>query len=126
RVRRRVLPELERINPQVRAALARLAEVAAAVDESIATEASTTPGTKASTTPHRPGTSTESARVIELAALPRDDPARDRALVDMWRDATGRALGARHRAALLALTRSSAGTSALDLPGGTAVRQYGQ
>src|SRR5205814_566339 len=108
-------------NPRVRGALARFAEVAGAVDDTVGTQASTTPVTRASTNPRRPSSSSASAGVVDLSALPRDDPARDRALVDMWRDATGRALGARHRTALLALTRSSAGTSALDLPGGTAV-----
>ena len=108
RVRNAVLPELERINPQVRANLARFAEIAADAYDAIGRAAPEIP-----------------EKTIDIEALPKTDAARDRALSDAWKAATGRALGARQRKALLALTTSSHGSRTLDLPGGRAVREYG-
>ena len=116
RIRRNVLPELERINPQVRANLARFAEIAGGADEALGAVASHAPAAK---------TDTDDVRAIDIATLPQDDAARDRILADAWRAASGRGLGARQRKALLALTTSSHGTRTLDLPGGAAVREYG-
>ena len=109
RVRLNVLPELERINPQVRAALARFADVAAEANDAIAAKAPAASDTTS----------------IDIASLPAAAAARDRVLYDAWQTATGRALGARQRKALLALTTSTHGSRTLDLPGGQAVREYG-
>jgi tRNA(Ile)-lysidine synthase len=111
RIRRRVLPELERINPQVRAALARLAEAAAEVadDRRDAAERALA----AAMTDDR----------IDLAVLA--GPHRDDALALAWHRATGRPLSARHRKALGSLVAVHDGSAALDLPGGQALREYG-
>ncbi len=109
RVRAKVLPELAKINPQVRAALARFADAAAEMEERVSGEADTVTGP-----------------VIDIRALPDDDALRQRALADAWRAATGRTLGARHRAALASLTRSVEGSRWIDLPGGAAQREYGE
>ena len=112
RVRLRVLPELERINPQVRAALARFADAAAAAEVDAETDVL--------------GHAAEWARpaAVDVTALPADAPARDRALADAWRAATGVTLTARQRTALAALAATTAGTRSIDLPGGQAVREY--
>ena len=106
RVRLRVLPELERINPRVREALARFADAAAevAVTDAVA-----------------------EAPVgdLDVARLP-SGPARERVLAEAWRAATGRVLTSAHRDALLRLVSTTAGTRALDLPGGAAIRTYGR
>jgi tRNA(Ile)-lysidine synthase len=91
RVRLKVLPELAKINPQVRAALARFADAAAEIE----------------------------------AGVPTDAASRDRILADRWQAATGISLSARHRAALGALAAGTDGTRSIDLPGGSAVREYG-
>ena len=111
RIRRRVLPELERINPQARAALARLAEAAAEVsdDRRDAAERALAAATKGDR--------------IDLEALA--GPHRDDALALAWHRATGRPLSARHRKALGALVAVDDGSAALDLPGGQALREYG-
>ncbi|HEU5287491.1 MAG TPA: tRNA lysidine(34) synthetase TilS, partial [Candidatus Limnocylindria bacterium] len=51
---------------------------------------------------------------------------RQRALADAWRAVTGKTLSARNRAALEALTRRTDGSRRLDLPGGAALREYGE
>ena len=111
RVRRRVLPELERLNPEVRAALARLADAAAEVTDA------------------RQGLiarALEAARMDDGIALDRLDPELlAAALAHAWRQHTGRTLTATHRAALLALASGRDGSAALDLPGGRAFREYG-
>lgn len=110
RVRHRVLPELERINPQVTVALARLAESAAEEsDRSVgATQAAL-----------------DAARDGDDVCLDRLDPAvRDAALARWWECLSGRSLGAANRRALGSLARSTAGSAALDLPGGRALREY--
>ena len=110
RVRRRVLPELARINPQVAAALVRLAEAAAAVGaerERRAAEALTR------------------AADGEALVLDRlDGPVRGESLALWWKRLTARSLSAANRAALERLCDSTAGSSALDLPGGRALREY--
>jgi len=110
RIRRRVLPELERINPQARAALARLADAAAGAAD--ATHVAAERSLDGATT----------AAGIALDRL--DAGVRDDALAMAWARATGRSLAARHRAALAALASSRDGSAALDLPGGRAVREY--
>ena len=123
RVRLKVLPELERINPQVRAALARFADAASAA-ESAADAAS--PGragdvSAAGSTPSSPPPARTS---LDVSTLPEHAAARDRALAQAWRGATGVTLTARQRAALSALAATTAGTRQIDLPGGHAVREY--
>jgi tRNA(Ile)-lysidine synthase len=111
RIRNRVLPELERINPQVRAALARLADAAA--ESADADRDAAEQRLAAAVGPEG----------IALEKL--DGRHRDEVLAIAWHRATGRALTARHRAALAALATTRAGSAALDLPGGRAVREYG-
>lgn len=110
RIRHKVLPELERINPQARAALARLADAAAeAADE---TERAAALALDAATNP-------DGIDLDRLGPGTRGD-----ALAIAWTRATGRTLAAKHRAALAALADARAGTASLDLPGGRAVREY--
>ncbi|HVR88635.1 MAG TPA: tRNA lysidine(34) synthetase TilS [Candidatus Limnocylindria bacterium] len=110
RVRHRVLPELERINPEARAALARLADAAAAV--SAATRA-------------RAERALDGARSGAGIALDRLPPeVRDDALAIAWERHSGRPLNARQRKALGHLARDRAGSAALDLPGGRVRREY--
>ena len=112
RVRRRVLPELERINPQATLALARLAESAAVASDRWASAAQA---------------ALDAAREGEVVRLERLDPAvRDAALVRWWEGLSGRSLSAANRRALASLARSTAGSAALDLPGGRALREYGR
>jgi tRNA(Ile)-lysidine synthase len=111
RVRLEVLPKLAKINPRVSEAIARFAEVAAAQQ----TE--------------------EDLDLAEALARARDNDAlviaalaptvRSRALALAWREATGRVLGGRQREALERLASAEAGSSSLDLPGGSAIREYG-
>jgi tRNA(Ile)-lysidine synthase len=111
RIRNRVLPELERINPQVRAALARLADAAAEAADA-----------------DRDAAEQLLAAAVGPAGIALeklDGRHRDEVLAIAWHRATGRALTARHRAALAALAAARAGSAALDLPGGRAVREYG-
>ena len=109
RIRHKVLPELERINPQARAALARLADAAAGAADMARTAAERSLG----------------AMTADGIALDRlDAEVRDEALAVAWTRATGRTLAAKHRAALAALAGSRDGSAALDLPGGRAVREY--
>lgn len=122
RVRLRVLPELARINPQVRAALARFADAAAQADDELAR--SVAPKDAGPVASAR--IAADGARVVAIDALPMDAAPRQRALADAWRAATGKTLNARNRAALEALTRSTDGSRRLDLPGGAALREYGE
>lgn len=117
RVRLRVLPELEHINPRVRAALARFADAAAEVEARITAD-SDPPGAAARDVRPR------AAGELDIGTLPRDRDARGRALMEAWRAATGGLLGTRHRAALLDLVSSTDGSRRLDLPGGQALREY--
>ena len=112
RIRAKVLPELERINPQARAALARLADAAAGAADATARAAER---------------ALDAATANGAIALERVDAAsRDDALALAWTRATGRSLDARHRAALTTLAAARDGTASLDLPGGRAVREYGR
>ena len=110
RIRRTVLPELERINPQARAALARVADAAAAASALMERAAET--ALDGATTPDG----------IALDVLP--DALRADALALAWNRATGRTLAAKHRAALARLVATRDGSASLDLPGGRAVREY--
>lgn len=106
RIRHRVLPELEAVNPQVRAALARFADAAAQTlaphDEAPASDAS-----------------------VALDALPAARAKRADALALAWRARTGVTLTAAQRGALVELASATAGTRRIDLPGGVALREYG-
>lgn len=110
RIRRRILPELARINPQVSGALARLADAAAEVASS-----------------HRERATAllrDAARdgAIDLDALGADPAAREEALAIAWERATGHVLTARHREAVATQASRGDGRAALDLPGGRLVR----
>ena len=110
RVRRRVIPELERINPQATLALARFADVAAAATDAATREANA---------------ALDAALDGEVVALDRlDRRVRDDALSRWWERLTGRSLSSANRIALAALAAGSAGSAAADLPGGRAVREY--
>ena len=110
RIRHKVLPELERINPQARAALARLADAAAEAADA----------------------AQRAAEHALASAMERDGIALDRladatradALALVWTRATGRSLTAKHRAALATLASAREGSASLDLPGGRALREY--
>ncbi|HEV2249894.1 MAG TPA: tRNA lysidine(34) synthetase TilS [Candidatus Limnocylindria bacterium] len=110
RIRHAVLPELERINPRARTALARLADAAAQAADAAARAAAL--ALDAATDPDG----------IDLDRL--GPAARDDALAIAWSRATGRTLAAKHRTAFAALAAARAGTATLDLPGGRAVREY--
>ena len=111
RVRLEVLPKLAKINPRASEAIARFAEAAAELqtedDIDVASAVARARGEDA----------------IVIAAL--GPTVRSRALALAWRDATGRALGARQRKALADLAGTEDGSSSLDLPGGRAIREYG-
>ena len=111
RVRLEVLPKLAKINPRASEAIARFAEAAAELqtedDVDVASAVARARGEDA----------------IVIAAL--GPTVRSRALALAWRDATGRALGARQRKALADLAGTEDGSSSLDLPGGRAIREYG-
>ena len=110
RVRRRVIPELERINPQATLALARFAGVAAMATDAAASEADA---------------ALDAALEGEVVVLDRlDRRVRDDALSRWWERLTGRSLSSANRLALAALAAGTAGSAAADLPGGRAVREY--
>ena len=111
RVRRKVMPELEAINPQASAALARLADAAAEVSVSQRSRAEAL--LDAAT---RDGT-------IALEALGGDAALREEALALAWERATGQSLTARHRTAIGAQAARSDGRATLDLPGGRLLRE---
>ncbi len=113
RIRRKVMPQLEAINPQAAAALARLADVAAEVALSQRGRAETL---LAAAT--RDGT-------IALEALGDDASLREEALALAWERATGQILTARHRTAIGAQAARSDGRATLDLPGGRLLREHG-
>lgn len=104
RVRLRVLPELEAINPRVREALARFADAAAEVPEH--------------------GVTAVGLEEIDVAALPRPSAARERALAQAYARVVGVTLTQRQRVALADLASSTNGTRRIDLPRGVAVREY--
>ncbi|HEY6958161.1 MAG TPA: tRNA lysidine(34) synthetase TilS [Candidatus Limnocylindria bacterium] len=109
RIRLRVLPELEALNPKVREALARFADAAADVDAALE---------------HAAGDETADANAIDLRDLPTRAAIRGRLLAAAYREATGSVLTERHRAALVSLAGTTDGTRRIDLPGATAVREY--
>jgi tRNA(Ile)-lysidine synthase len=121
RVRLRVLPELERINPKVRAALARFADAAAEnePDHTMSGVTSADAGGLVSRTDEQ-----SEHMTLDVADLPTDAAARDRMLAEAWRSATGVTLSARQRAALSGLVKDAHGSRKIDLPGGQAVREY--
>jgi tRNA(Ile)-lysidine synthase len=111
RVRLEVLPKLAKINPRASDAIARFAEAAAQLQIESDVEIAQ---------------ALARARDHEAVVLAALEPAvRGRALALAWRDATGRVLGARHRAALEDLTATEDGSRSIDLPGGRAIREYG-
>jgi len=111
RVRLKVLPELERINPRASEAIARLADAAAEfqIEDDVAVSQALADA--------------RASDAIRIAAL--ESGVRTRALALAWRAATGHVLGARHRRALEELTATEEGSRSLDLPGGRAIREYG-
>lgn len=111
RIRRRVLPELARINPQAAAALARIADAAA--DMAASQRARATALLDAA---QRDGS-------IDLAALGADAALREEALAVAWERATGHVLTARHRDAVAAQAARADGQGSLDLPGGRLIRE---
>ncbi len=112
RIRRRVLPELAVINPQVADALSRLADAAAGVLASHRERALT-----ALAGAERDGT-------IDLDALGPDAAVRDEALAIAWERVTRHVLTARHRDAIAAQAGRGDGRAALDLPGGRLEREH--
>ena len=121
RIRRNVIPELGRINPRVREALARFAEAATEADAQLNANADVENVVRAADAAID---DTATTKALDVRRLPSDAAARGSALVRWWRTQTGRTLTARNRAALAALASSTAGTRRLDLPGGSAVREY--
>src|SRR5262249_55433551 len=112
RIRRRVIPELAAINPQISDALARLAGAAADVLASHKERA-----TSALAAATKDGT-------IDLDALGTDEAIREEALSIAWERATGRVLSARHREAVAGQAARGDGHAALDLPGGRLERDH--
>ncbi len=112
RIRRRVLPELAAINPQISSALARVADAAADLATSHRDQART-----ALERASRDGT-------IDLDALGPNAAVREEALAIAWERATGHVLTARHRDAVAAQAARSDGHAALDLPGGRLLRDH--
>jgi tRNA(Ile)-lysidine synthase len=131
RIRRRVLPELGAINPQVATALARLADAAAEVVEPLrraaakALEATTNDGSidldglAGSTSRNAAGASPNATDDTGP-----DRPLRTEALALAWERATGRVLSAVQRDSLAAMADRRDGTMSLDLPGGRVIREY--
>jgi tRNA(Ile)-lysidine synthase len=117
RVRLKVLPELARINPQIRSALARFADAAAGAEDRAS-------GGTELTADSRGTARGASSEWIDIAALPAAHAARGRALAELAASVSGREIGSRHRDALLDLASSAAGTRRIDLPGATAIREY--
>ena len=111
RIRHRVLPELERLNPRVVEALARVADAAAGDEDALDRAARDL---------------LVAARDGETIALGRlgVGTLAERALTLAWRAATGITLGSRHRAALAAEAARRTGSASLDLPGGHVLREY--
>lgn len=117
-VRLRVLPALERINPQVREALSRLADHAAALSDALRERA----GRALADATRETGAGWS---VLDLAALPDDDASRSEALALAAERAGVPMLSDRHRRALLDLSREREGSAQLDLPSGrVAAREY--
>ncbi|MGH2450290.1 MAG: tRNA lysidine(34) synthetase TilS, partial [Candidatus Limnocylindria bacterium] len=112
RIRRRILPELEAVNPQIREALARLADAAAEAADSLRARAAETLDRA------------ERDGWIALDLLGEDDAVASDALALAWERWTGRVLSAEQRSRLLAEARRRSGSAALDLPGGRARREY--
>jgi tRNA(Ile)-lysidine synthase len=111
RVRLEILPKLAKINPRASEAIARFAEAAAELQIEDDVDIAQT---------------LARARDKDAVVIAALEPAvRGRALALAWRDATGRELGARHRAALVELTATEDGSKSCDLPGGRAIREYG-
>jgi tRNA(Ile)-lysidine synthetase-like protein len=119
RIRRRVMPELAKLNPEITSAIARLAEAASNVVEVSADHAAVI--LDAATAKNGPESDEET---VALDRLPSHADARGGALALWWERRTGRQLAARHRAALAQLAASTDGSRSLDLPGGRALREY--
>lgn len=112
RVRHRVLPELARVNPRAAEALARLASSAAEATDGLRASAEAAIGVA------------RDGDAIDLDRLGPDPTVRGEAIALVWQRATGRPLSARTRAALATEAARRDGTASLDLPGGSAVREY--
>ncbi len=112
RIRRRVLPELAAINPQIVSALARLADTAAEVSASHRARAAAL----------LEAALTEDG--IDLDGLGDDPVLREEALALAWERERGQVLSARQRAALAREGSRADGSAMIDLPGGRAEREY--
>ncbi|MBI2773317.1 MAG: tRNA lysidine(34) synthetase TilS [Chloroflexi bacterium] len=110
RIRRKVLPELAAIDPQVTTAIARLADAAAEVASSHRDRAAEALDRAASD------------GAIDLDRLGGDPAVAKEALALAWERVTGRVLSARHREAVAEQAARRDGRAALDLPGGRLVR----
>lgn len=118
RIRLRVLPALERINPKAREALARVAENAAALADVLQSRAD-------QALREAGGVPRDGALAIDLDRLAADEATRSEALALGAERAGVPTLSERHRRALLELSRDTSGSARLDLPRGhEAVREY--
>ncbi len=116
-VRLRVFPLLERVNPKVREALARLAESAALTADALRASAEQVLRDALAADDHRV--------VLDLERLAAEDAISSEALALAAERAGAGALSERHRRALLGLVRSDRGSARLDLPHGVvALREY--
>lgn len=124
RVRLRVLPELERINPKVRAALARFADAATEFEGALPSNANDASNSRRRGSDAGTDVPTANRMELDLHTLPTDPAPRERALADAWVAAGGITLSASHRVALIKLASGTDGSRRIDLPGGQAVREY--
>jgi tRNA(Ile)-lysidine synthetase-like protein len=124
RVRLRVLPELERINPRVRAALARFADAAAEFEGALSSDANDASDSRRRDSGAGIDVPTADRAELDLRTLPTDPALRERALADAWVAAGGITLSASHRIALVKLASRSDGSQRVDLPGGHVMREY--
>ena len=126
RIRLRVLPELAKLNPDVTAAIARLADAAGGVADiaTVHAAAALKDATREEAARDSAGDEAPRNEVVVIDRLPSDDTARTNALALWWELRTGRQLAARQRSALARLAASAVGSRALDLPGGRALREY--
>ena len=113
RIRRKVIPELAAIDPQVTSAIARLADAAAEVADSQRERARALLAAA-----QRDGS-------IDLDQLGSDPAVLKEALALAWEGGTGRILGSRQREAAAEQALRRDGSASLDLPGGRLVRDRG-
>jgi tRNA(Ile)-lysidine synthetase-like protein len=125
RIRHRVMPELEKLNPQVRGALARFAEAAAEVESALSSAGDPAAIDRGAVYRDSLDRNALDRKALDIADLPSDAAPRARSLSSWWHQATGVTLSSRHRVAILDLVSTTAGSRRIDLPGGQAIREYG-